>query len=204
MLDTKRHLFKGLEGFVANTFAKLPLSANQYTYLSIVFVLISAYLIISREFYWALAFFALSGLMDFVDGSVARAKGTSGPFGAYLDTVVDRYIEGIIIVSLMFLPLPHFLNIPHYIWIGAFLFGSIATTYVKAAASEKKLVDRELVGGVMSRGERIIMLCIGILLANFSYTWCMYVIVFLAIMSNYTALQRITSAFRKSKTILSA
>jgi archaetidylinositol phosphate synthase len=204
MLDQMRHLFKKQEAFSASIFARLPLSANQYTYLSIVFVFISAYFIINQQYYTALVFFALSGLMDFVDGSVARAKGTAGPMGAYLDTVVDRYIEGIIIISMMFLPLPGVLLLPSYFWLALFLFGSITTTYVKAAAIEKKLVDRELVGGYMSRGERIILLCIGILLANFDLKWCSNMVAVLAIMSNYTALQRITSAFRKSKTILSA
>jgi archaetidylinositol phosphate synthase len=201
MLDQMRHLFKKQEAFSASIFARLPLSANQYTYLSIVFVFISAYYIINQQYYLSLVMFAIAGLLDFVDGSVARAKGTAGPFGAYLDTVVDRYIEGIIIISMMFLPLPGVLLLPSYFWLALFLFGSIVTTYVKAAASEKKLVDRELVGGYLSRGERIILLCVAILLANFNLKLCSNLVAVLAIMSNYTALQRITSAFKKSKVL---
>lgn len=204
MLDQSRHIFRSVESLIQKIFVPLPLSANQYTYLSLILAIISAYFLATKNFILSLFVFCLAAFCDFIDGAVARGKGTAGAYGAYLDTIIDRYVEGIMLLALMFVPLPSILLVRSEIWIGACIFGSIVTTYAKAAASEKDIMAESLTGGYMSRGERIILLCVGILLANFDLKWCSNMVAVLAIMSNYTALQRITSAFCKSKTILSA
>ena len=70
-----------------------------------------------------------------VDGAVARVTKTASKFGAYLDTIVDRYVEAIIAFGLLFAALPGF-YIPAYAWIFLYLFGGMMTTYAKAAAKE--------------------------------------------------------------------
>ncbi len=195
MLDTKRHWFKGLEKLIGKIFGSLPLTPNQYTYLSGIFALVGLYFMAQENILWAIIFFLVAGLLDFVDGAVARVKDMSSMVGAYLDTVFDRYIEGIIFFGILFLPLPHFL-IPGYAWVFLAIFGSIVTTYVKAAAKEKGLVNQELKGGLLSRGERLLLIFIALVLGIIypDYLYMTYVIALIAVLSNVTAIQRFVSA----------
>lgn len=200
MLDTKRHWFKDLEKIVGKIFGSLPLTPNQYTYLSGVFALIGLFFMIQENLVWAIISFLIAGGLDFVDGAVARAKNMSSKVGAYLDTVFDRYVEGIMFLGILFLPLPYFI-IPGYAWVYLAIFGSIVTTYVKAAAKEKDLVNQELKGGLLSRGERLILTFIALILGIIypDYLYMTYVIALIAVLANFTAIQRFISAVSKNK-----
>jgi len=200
MLDTKRHWFKSLEVLIGKTFSLLPITPNGYTYLSGVFALIGMYYIIMQRLSLAIVFFFIGAFLDFVDGAVARNKNISTKVGAYLDTIFDRYVEGMIFFGMLFLPLPK-IWLPAYAWIFLVMFGSVVTTYAKAAAKEKELVNQELKGGILSRGERLILIFIALLLGlaypDFVYTT--YILILIAVLGNFTALQRVYSAIRINK-----
>lgn len=197
MLDLKREWFKSIERFIGKTLGRLPITPNQWTLLSIVFALIGLYFTINFNFLLALISFFISGILDFIDGSVARAKNMSSNTGAYIDTIVDRYIEGIMFLGLLFISLPTII-FPSYIWIFLALFGSMLTTYTKAAAKEKELVKLELKGGLMSRGERLILIFLIFILLIFSQQYLATIIIIIfAALSNFTALQRFFSAIKK-------
>lgn len=197
MLDLKREWFKSIERFIGKTLGRLPVTPNQWTLLSVVFALIGLHFTINFNFLLALISFFVSGILDFIDGSVARAKNMSSSAGAYIDTIVDRYIEGIMFLGLLFVSLPTVI-FPSYIWIFLALFGSMLTTYTKAAAKEKGLVKQELKGGLMSRGERIILIFLIFILLIFSQQYLATIIIIIfAILSNFTALQRFFSAIKK-------
>jgi len=200
MLDTKRHWFKDLEKIVGKIFGSLPLTPNQYTYLSGVFALIGLFFMIQENIILAIISFLIAGGLDFVDGAVARAKNMSSKVGAYLDTVFDRYVEGIMFLGILFLPLPYFI-IPGYAWVYLAIFGSVVTTYVKAAAKEKDLVNQELKGGLLSRGERLILTFIALILGIIypDYLYMTYVIALIAVLANFTAIQRFVSAVSKNR-----
>ncbi|MFZ2390664.1 MAG: CDP-alcohol phosphatidyltransferase family protein [Minisyncoccales bacterium] len=200
MLDTKRHWFKDLEKLVGKIFGALPLTPNQYTYLSGVFALIGLWYMIQENLILAIIFFLIAGGLDFVDGAVARAKNMSSKVGAYLDTVFDRYVEGIVFFGMLFLSLPT-VFIPGYAWVYLAIFGSVVTTYVKAAAKEKDLVNQELKGGLLSRGERLILIFVALILGVMypDYLYMTYVIAIIAVLSNFTAIQRFHSAVSINK-----
>ena len=200
MLDTKRHWFKDLEKLVGKIFGALPLTPNQYTYLSGVFALIGLWYMIQENLILAIVIFLIAGGLDFVDGAVARAKNMSSKVGAYLDTVFDRYVEGMIFFGMLFLSLPT-VFIPGYAWVYLAIFGSVVTTYVKAAAKEKDLVNQELKGGLLSRGERLILIFVALILGVMypDYLYMTYVIAIIAVLSNFTAIQRFYSAVSINK-----
>jgi len=112
-----------------------------------------------------------------------------------LDTICDRYVEGIFLLGMLFLSLPKVL-LPGYVWIFLILFGSTMTTYAKAAAKEKELVKQELKSGLLSRVERIILLIISLILGIFDFSWMTYLLIAIAILTNFTALQRILTAIK--------
>jgi phosphatidylglycerophosphate synthase len=88
--------------FLARLIAKTGMTANQVTWLAFVLGILSAS---SLTFKWnLLAIFLLwlSGLMDVLDGTVARLKGTSSKKGAYMDLILDRMVEASIILAFYF------------------------------------------------------------------------------------------------------
>ena len=195
MLEEKREKFKKIENIVGKIFSKLGPSPNQYTLNSIAFGIFCFVSLIFRNFILALIFFLISAILDFVDGAVARYSGKVTKAGAYLDTISDRFVEGLIFLGLLSLPLPKFIIEAKY-WIFLAFFGSLMTTYAKAAAKEKELVAQELKKGFFGRGERMILLSITFFLGIFNQNLMIYPISLLAIFSNLTAIQRIILALK--------
>ena len=195
----RREKFTSFSVKIGIAFSKLRISPNQWTLLSIIPALVALYFLVYGEFLIAALFFILSSFMDLIDGSVARVMGKASKLGAYLDTIVDRYVEGIIIFALLFAGLPDF-YIPISAWIFLYIFGSLMTAYSKSSAKEKELIiGKELKGGVLERAERLIILFIGILLAAIQPMYLTYIIVALAVLTNISALQRIGIAAGLSK-----
>lgn len=204
-LYSRRERFGGLSIKIGRAFSKLGLSPNQWTLLTLVSALVSVYFLMKEDFLLAALFFIIAAFVDMIDGAVARVTGRVTRFGAYLDTIVDRYVEGMIIFGLLFVALPEIAipyipwSIPMAGWIFLYFFGAMMTTYAKAAAKEKGLVERELKGGLLERAERLIILFIGILLAHFDRFYLSVIVILLAVLANISAVQRIWIAYRESK-----
>jgi len=196
MLEAKREKFKGVSQKTGQFFSKFGSTPNQYTLISLLFVVISFSFLINLNLVLALIFFLSAAFLDFIDGAVAKFTQRETKKGAYLDTICDRYVEGIILLGFLFLPLKGFFLLPVEVWIFLAFFGSLMTTYAKAAAKEKELIKLELKKGLLGRGERIILIFLAMLLGIFNLSWLLYPIIILAIFSNLTVLQRIYLALR--------
>lgn len=198
MLDTRRHWFVDLEKIIGKTLGVLPLAPDHYTYLSVAFALVGLYFMILHNLLWAIIIFLIAVILDFVDGAVARSKRLSTKKGAFLDTVMDRYVEGIIFFGMVFLDLPAVI-LPGNVWVFLAMFGSVMTTYAKAAAKEKEIVSQELRGGILSRGERMILVFAALLLGIIypDYLYMVYVVIVIAVLTNITAIQRIYMATKR-------
>lgn len=190
MLYEKRRLGE-TDKRIGKIFSFMP--PNAWTLISLAAAAFASYFILKEEFLLASVFFAAASLFDIIDGSVARSTNRATKKGAYLDTIADRYVEFIVIAGLLLTALPSFLLQTH-IWLLLYLFGSMMTTYAKAAAREK--INIEVKGGLLERAERMILLFAGILLASFGKIYLVYIIAFMAILSNITALQRIIKALK--------
>ena len=199
VLYEKREMFNSISVKGGILFSKFGLTPNQWTMLSLLPAIAAFYLLFQQQFLVAAAFFIVAGFLDFVDGSVARVTGRVSRFGAYLDTVVDRYIEFLVILGLFFVPAPAVISINYNVWILVYLFGAMMTTYAKAAAREKELVEKEIKGGLLERAERISLLFMAIIAAQFSLQYLSMLIAVLAVATNLTALQRIMIARKSAK-----
>ena len=189
-LYKRRDKFSRSSEWIGRVFGKFGLSPNQWTLLSLIPALGCAYFLINSQFLYAAVLLFISAFLDVIDGSVARVKGKTTKLGAYLDTMIDRYVEAIVIFGLMFSELPWFFISP-YAWLIFYLFGGMMTTYAKAAAKEKGMVKNEMSGGLLERAERIGILTVGIFLAVYNRIYLSVIIAFLAIFTNLSAVQRI-------------
>ena len=199
MLAENREKFKNVEIKTGEIFSKLGLSPNQYTLISLFFAILSFYFLIKINLIFTLVFFFLAAFLDFIDGAVAKFLKKETKRGAYLDTICDRYVEGIILLGFLFLPLKEFFLLPAQVWIFLAFFGSLMTTYSKAAAKEKELVTEELKKGLLGRAERVILIILAIFLGIFNLNWAIYPIIILAIFSNITAIERVFLNFAPSQ-----
>ena len=190
MLDERIRENEKTQIIIGQIFSKIPLSPNQYTIVSILFAFLSLYYLSRKNLPLALTFFIVASFLDLVDGAVARISGRSTREGAFLDTICDRYVEGIVLLGFLFLPLSIFV-LPAKVWVFLALFGSLMTTYTKAAAKEKELVAEELKPALLGRAERVILIYAAMILGIFNIDLLIYPIIILAIFSNITALQRI-------------
>ena len=131
----------------------------------------------------------LSGLFDALDGVIARSFGEVTKFGGFFDSVLDRYSDAIVLCGIMFGELVELS------WGFAALVGSLLVSYARARA-EAVGIKMESVG-IAERAERIVILAFASLL---SYTWIdvlNWAIIFLAILTNLTVIQRVYF-FRKA------
>ncbi|MBU0898197.1 MAG: CDP-alcohol phosphatidyltransferase family protein [Nanoarchaeota archaeon] len=200
-----RQKFGGFSIKIGIIFSKFRLSPNTWTIISLIPALVAVWFLMQESFLIAALLFIFSAFIDLIDGSVARVTGRVSVFGAYLDTVVDRYVEAIIIFGLLFASLPAFaipmtnIIVPVSALIFLYFFGGLMTTYVKAAAKEKGLVEKELKGGLLERAERLMLLFVGILLAIYDPMLLTYMLVLLAVLTNITAFQRIRIAAKNRR-----
>ena len=190
-----REKFGSLSVKIGIVFSKVMPSPNAWTLVTIIPTLIAFCMLVNEQFLYAGAWFIIAAFIDMIDGAVARVMVRTTKLGAYLDTIMDMYVEAIIIFCLLFASLPSFsvfgVVVPVYAWIFMMFFGAMMTTYAKSAAKEKGLVENELRGGLLERAERLLILFAGILLAAYNPLYLTYVVALLAVLTNITALQRI-------------
>jgi CDP-diacylglycerol--glycerol-3-phosphate 3-phosphatidyltransferase len=152
-------------------------------------------------------FTLLTGLLDTLDGSLARATGQSKKFGAFLDSVLDRYTELIIYLGIWFYFYRNNAQTPYSLLILLIIFGSLMVSYTRARA--EGLGERCLVG-FFQRGERIILLGVAGILNPFinllgtlsGSLWAMDlglkgVLIVLAFGTNLTAMWRFMHVLNK-------
>ncbi|MCC6224433.1 MAG: CDP-alcohol phosphatidyltransferase family protein [Thermoleophilia bacterium] len=138
----------------------------------------------------ALVFLAGS-LLDILDGALARAGGKGTPFGAFLDSTLDRVGEAFMLgaIALVFVRDGHEWAVAVAI---AAIVGSFLVSYTRARAEVLGLKGDV---GFGSRAERVAVICIGLGLASVGgLPWA---VVFLAATAWATALQRILAVRRQ-------
>ena len=124
----------------------------------------------------------LAGLFDMLDGEVARVSRTETRFGAFYDSVIDRYSDIIILQGLLVYYARHQM-LGYVVLVGVVIMGAVLTSYTRARA--ESLIPSCKVG-FMERPERIVLLIIGGLANRMEA-----VLWILAILGNWTVISRI-------------
>jgi len=175
-------------------FSKLGIPPNVWTLLALIPAVFGFASLYYHNLILGLIFFIISGFIDAVDGAVARVTGSETDKGAYLDGVIDRYVEILLYLGLLFYGLQEFL-IPSPAWISLLIFGSIMTSYARAYADHKGIVtepeELKSMGGILERFERLTLIFIGMLAGYFVLIYLTYAVILVAVLANITALQRI-------------
>src|SRR4029453_13331166 len=171
-------------------YRRLGMRPNHLTLLGLGVSFLAAMAFVAGRTRYAGVLLILAGLCDFLDGSLARASGQVSAFGAFLDSVIDRYSDLVVLLGIVVL----FEQMPQprgAVVAMAGLIGSMMGSYTKARA---EWIGGRCTVGMMERPERMICLIAGALLDLLEPAlWV------LAILSNLTAIQRIAFTWRATR-----
>mgnify|MGYP000017522726 CR=1 FL=1 len=142
---------------IGRVLAKLGITPNMMTSLSIVVSFVSLYFFLYKQLLYAFIVIVIAGALDILDGAIARATGKASRFGTLLDNTADRIVEGVIILGLV---IGQFI----YGWIGVFtLLAMFLPSYIRARGEAELGVNARGVG-IFERKEKLGLLFGGIIL----------------------------------------
>jgi len=173
---------------IVNLLASLRVHPNILTLIGLVINIFAMVLFAKGIFLWAALVIVFAGIFDIVDGEVARRTKRVTKFGAFFDSVIDRYSDMLLLLGLIIWYAK--INRIFYVGLtGLVLIGSVLTSYARARA--ESLIPACKVG-FLERPERIVLLIIGGLTDRMAAVlWVM------AILSNWTVSQRIWYTWRE-------
>jgi CDP-diacylglycerol--glycerol-3-phosphate 3-phosphatidyltransferase len=173
---------------IVNLLASLRVHPNILTLIGLVINIFAMVLFAKGIFVWAALVILFAGIFDIVDGEVARRTKRVTKFGAFFDSVIDRYSDLLLLLGLII----WYAKIDRIFYVGLtglVLIGSVLTSYTRARA--ESLIPACKVG-FLERPERIVLLIIGGLSDRMpAVLWVM------AILSNWTVSQRIWYTWRE-------
>lgn len=183
-----------LVALIIQPLARLRVTPNTLTVIGLLLSALTA-LVIALGFLLVGGLLVLfAGIFDMFDGAMARVRNAATTFGAFLDSMLDRYSESIILLGLLcyvlqrpdlhdaFWPAQH-----EQTWMIVFIFvavvGSLMVSYAKARAEGLGL---ECKTGLLARPERVVILAIGLLTGT-----VIWALALLAVLSHVTAIERL-------------
>jgi CDP-diacylglycerol--glycerol-3-phosphate 3-phosphatidyltransferase len=180
--DFLRVRFKGVVEPIAGFLNRLGLRPNTATLLGFLGTAIGACFLAAGHITVGGLIILIAAPLDALDGSMARLRGESSEFGAFVDSVTDRYSELVIFGGLLLFYLQR------QDWLGAGLSylaaaGSVLVSYIRARAQS---LGYETKVGIFTRVERYLVL-VPCLIFNFPLIG----VGAIALFANITALQRI-------------
>jgi CDP-diacylglycerol--glycerol-3-phosphate 3-phosphatidyltransferase len=173
---------------VGHQLRRTRLTPDHLTVLGLLFAVAAAVVIARGELLVGLVLVALAALPDLLDGALAKAADASSQRGAFFDSVADRVTDALLFggVAWYLLDQGRVAMLPV-----AVLFVSQLISYQRAKAESLGLDAK---GGLMERAERVILLCVGLLVepALVPVLWLMLVLTVV------TAVQRFVKVWRQA------
>ncbi len=173
----------------------LGVNPNVLTFVGFLITLLAAVYLARGKFLQAGIVIIFSGVFDMLDGRVARVTNSVTKFGAFFDSVLDRYSDMALFLGLMI----HYARIQQMTYLvlaGIVMMGAVMTSYTRARA--ESLIPLCKVG-FMERPERLVLIIIGALFNKMApVLWVM------AVMSNFTVAHRIVHTWKQASRTNSA
>jgi archaetidylinositol phosphate synthase len=175
---------------------KIGLTPNFLSLIGLILAMLSAFTfaVSQRQPLWiilATILFFASGFCDVLDGVIARIYQQTSIFGGFLDSLLDRYADAAVYAGLIVA------GLCSPIWGLASLVGSVMVSYSRARAEAADIKMESI--GIAERAERMLILGLASIAAVFWIEALNYSIILLAILSNFTVLQRVMHVYSTLK-----
>ena len=183
-----REIFRPLSRALANS----SISPNSITFLSL-FLGLACGVFLALDYLWTgLILGLMMGFCDIIDGQMAKDYNGATKFGGILDSTIDRFCEFFAYTGLGIRY--YFQDRPVWVLLCAMVFlGSVMVSYVKARAEGENL---ECKVGWLQRPERLAITATGVL---FRGTGIDIAVVFLAVFTQWTVIQRLIHIYKLTK-----
>jgi len=151
-----------LRSYARDRLIESRLTPNAISLMGLFGNLVAAFLVTQRLFFLAGIAFILGSVMDTLDGRYSRMSGKGTPFGAFLDSTLDRIEEGIVIAAVAGYFATRGEDFAAAICVVAVL-GSLMVSYTRARA---EALGVECKVGLATRPVRVVLLSIGLIFAK--------------------------------------
>ena len=176
---------------VRNRLIESRLTPNAISLTGFALNLVAAVLVWEQQFFLGGVAFVVGSVMDTLDGRYSRMSGKGSPFGAFLDSTLDRIEEGIVLAAVA----GYFALQGERVATAAVVVAVLASLMVSYTRARAEALGVECKVGIATRPVRVVILAIGLIFAkgaslgNFELLKpAVYV---LAVLSVVTVLQRI-------------
>ena len=185
------HLTEPAVRLLARTF----ITPNAITWFAFLLAIGAGALIITDHLFAAGFAVLFSGFLDILDGALARHAGQTTPFGAVLDSTLDRLSEAVVLLGILILYARE-QSVAGILAVGVVLLGSLLVSYIRARAEALGL---ECQVGLFTRPERVVVLVLGLLLSQIDNA-LIIALAIIAVFSFLTVGQRLLYVWRQTKT----
>ena len=175
---------------VARALSHTPVTPDFLTWFGFLLTCGAASLIALHHFLWGGIGILVAGLMDTFDGALARQTGRASRFGAVLDSTLDRFSEGVVLLGVIYV-LARDGSYRGAALAGATLMLSFAVSYIRARAEGMGVECSE---GWFTRTERVIVIALGLIVNQ-----VIIALSIVSVLSLITAAQRLYVSWRKLK-----
>jgi CDP-diacylglycerol---glycerol-3-phosphate 3-phosphatidyltransferase len=167
------------------------LTPNQISMTGFVLNVIAAVLVWQHEFFIGGVVFIVGSICDTLDGGYSRMSGKGTPFGAFLDSTLDRIVEGIVLTAVAVT----FTQREDELAVAAVVVAVMASLVVSYTRARAEALGVECKVGIADRLVRVIILSAGLVFAAVgALEPAVYV---LAALSSFTVVQRILHVRRQ-------
>ncbi len=184
MLSRLKPVVSTLAEPVAKVLAAAGLRPNHLTAAGLVFGSFAALYISLGNIILGAIFVLLSSVCDMLDGALARTQDMVTKFGGYFDSVIDRYVDVLIFLSLGVYGVD-------WLIVAIAMSGALLVSYTRARA--EAIIEKCDVG-IAERGERLIILFAG-MVTGYIY----HAVILVAVLSHLTALHRVVYTYIQMK-----
>jgi CDP-diacylglycerol---glycerol-3-phosphate 3-phosphatidyltransferase len=182
-----RPLFAEILERMAHGLHRLGITPNALTYTGFFLTAITALFLANGFFRWGGVLLIIAAFFDMLDGAVARFTKQMSTFGAFLDSTLDRYSESVTFLAMAFFYSLRPSTRTELVLIFVILVGSLMVSYTKARAEALQV---ECKAGILQRPERLVLLIFGLITG-----WLQPVLWIMAVLTNFTAFQRIYEVY---------
>jgi CDP-diacylglycerol---glycerol-3-phosphate 3-phosphatidyltransferase len=131
--------------------------------------------------------FVVGSVCDALDGRYSRMSGKGSPFGAFLDSTLDRIEEGIVLAAVAYI----FSQDGQEVAVAAVVIAVLASLMVSYTRARAEALGVECKVGIADRAVRVVILSAGLLLAGLGLDVLEIAVYVLAALAVVTVLQRI-------------
>lgn len=177
---------------IATLMLQLKVTPDGITWFGCAATVVVAFTFIAQgKFVLGALLFGAFGLIDLLDGTMARMLGTAGPWGAFLDSTLDRISDAAVICALIYFYQNSDLALSQLAVIAGViaLVMSLMTSYARAKAES---LSANCTVGIAERAERNLIIWIALLISGLVLDVMPYALALLALVSTITVIQRIS------------